>query len=343
MNIQMGSSNECPKSSPTETDFDVLKNDLFKGATGMRVDSFLKKHLTFTMGRLIGKRSKEVREELFGADQSKDEEFQNSELAEFSAQKTECNAGKSQNTANNNKYDLCKKADMVKDIQEEDLDTSIESLSISVENAVSLNSSGVLNESAQVYDFDEKFDKYENCDGVNEDGPHKPRKMHRCQSSILNACQGRDTNVPVMKNGHISTIGAPSIVISSTCAFDVLFDFYAVAYCDIPHIKTQIDLNTDADSVSTLIRNLFTDKETKLLNQRNILLRKLYDGSEHLKKVTSRQTTINCNSTLNYVFQKMGESEKVFNSACQYYSCHNCKWQDETMFQCFPHCGLMLI
>lgn len=79
MNKVKRSVNEIPTSSPTETDFDVLKNDLFRGSNGIRVDSFVNKHLTFTKGRLIGKRVNDVRAELFD-DQSQDENFTNAEL-----------------------------------------------------------------------------------------------------------------------------------------------------------------------------------------------------------------------------------------------------------------------
>lgn len=79
MNIPMGSTNEVPTSSSTETDFDVLKNDLFQGSKGIRVDTFVEKHLKFTQGRLVGKRAKEVRKEIFDS-QSNDSTFQNSEI-----------------------------------------------------------------------------------------------------------------------------------------------------------------------------------------------------------------------------------------------------------------------
>lgn len=79
MNEAKGSNNLIPTSSSTESDFSVLKNDLFRGSHGIRVDSFVNKHLVFTKGRLIGKHTGDVRAELFD-DQSQDDSFQNSEL-----------------------------------------------------------------------------------------------------------------------------------------------------------------------------------------------------------------------------------------------------------------------
>lgn len=60
LNKVFDSNNTVPTSSPTETDFDVIKNDLFQSKLNIRVDEFVKKHLIFTRGRLVGKRSQEV-------------------------------------------------------------------------------------------------------------------------------------------------------------------------------------------------------------------------------------------------------------------------------------------
>lgn len=57
MNSCHKSKNEKPTSSPTENDFNILKNDLFKKCANMRVDEWLTRHIKFTKGRLIGKRS----------------------------------------------------------------------------------------------------------------------------------------------------------------------------------------------------------------------------------------------------------------------------------------------
>lgn len=139
MNSAMGSNNECPTSSPIETDFDVLKNYLFNGCNGIRVDSFIKKHLIFTKGRLICKRAKEVRNELFeSTDQSNDAQFQN-----FESQKTDFGKVTSQKA----------ETELVKVTVQKESDTSTESvslslsLSVSFEKSVSINSDESMNTS----------------------------------------------------------------------------------------------------------------------------------------------------------------------------------------------------
>lgn len=87
MNIPMGSTNTVPSSSSTETDFDLIKNDLFKDSKGIRADTFVEKHITFTKGRLIGLNPIEMKALLF-EDQSDDKLFRNCDLPNFQTNKT---------------------------------------------------------------------------------------------------------------------------------------------------------------------------------------------------------------------------------------------------------------
>lgn len=60
MNSCHKSENDKPTSSPTENDFSIIKNDLFKKARNMRIDEWLKLHIKFTKNRLTGKKPAEL-------------------------------------------------------------------------------------------------------------------------------------------------------------------------------------------------------------------------------------------------------------------------------------------
>lgn len=123
-------------------------------------------------------------------------------------------------------------------------------------------------------EFDEKHDKFENFGGLNEDGPRKPRKLNRCQTSILNPLTGINQPVSILKNGHTSTVGRPVVVTIRTCAFDSILNLFAVAYADTPSFKETVDESETSNSLSQLIKMMFTEKEHKIYNERNRLLSK---------------------------------------------------------------------
>lgn len=111
-----------------------------------------------------------------------------------------------------------------------------------------------------------------------------------------------------------------------TCAFDVLFQFYAVAYSDIPIFKSMIDKSMEPNSVCELTRFLFTEKECNILNIRNNLLHKLYN--EKFKIISPKQLEIDCFSTVNHIYQKISRDEVEFNSARQLHTCKHCGAED---------------
>lgn len=305
--------------------------------------------MIFTKGRLIGKRAKEVRNELFElTDQSNDQNFQNDELPESSLSDDRSNSELNENNKRGKKVhkeladteqtndtdfqneELKKSnADVKKGELEQEAEISLGDLSLTDDSSISMKKSDSSDENQSIDVFDEKFDKYENCDGVNEDGPSKSRKMHRSQSSILNAEQGVNQCVPCLPNGHISTVGVPNISTRGTCTFDAIFQYYAVCYSDIPSTKQKIDRN-DGSNVCELIRLLFTGKEHKILNNRNTLLHKLC--IEKIETVSKRQFGIDCFSTVNYMFQKMSQNDNARHTR----TCDKCGTEDYTYVPYVP-------
>lgn len=327
MNIPSGSKNERPTSSPTETDFDVLKNDLFHSSTGIRVDSFIKRHLVFTKGRLIGKHAKEVRDELFESDdQSKDQDFKNEEL-----RKSKIDDNLVENPCSSKSLLEQAKSPCSSNSLLEQAETSFEDLSL-VDSSDFVDQGHSTDDSLSSIDnFDDKFNKYENCNGVNEDGPMKDRKMHRCQTSILNPQRGINQRVPCLQNGHTSTRGNPVKTSWHTCAFDALFQFYAVAYSDNPTFKSMIDKSLEPNSVCELTRLLFTERECNILNRRNNLLHKLYN--DKVKIITPKQLEIDCFSTVNHTFQKISQDEIELQKTRQLHTCKHCGAEDIKYYQ----------
>lgn len=174
-------------------------------------------------------------------------------------------------------------------------------------------------------EFDEKFNKFENFGGYNEDRPVK--KIHRSKTSILNPQMALSQPIPLLKNGHTSTKSLPKIITSQTCAFDTYFHLFAACYVDIPPFKNLVDESAEdsSDSLSSLIRSLFDAKETETMNKRNALLRKYYDCDPFMKHITTRQVEIKCNSTLHYVFKQMCREQFFLHSLQECSVCTHCQ------------------
>lgn len=320
MNSAKGSNNETPTSSPTENDFDVLKNDLFRGSHGIRVDSFVSKHLLFTKGRLIGKRVNAVRAELFD-DQSQDEKFENSELL---AKSESCDEFQEKSSKSSEKSLVCASLDEQSHENEqlkfENMEIVSEKLSEGSNDEVDTDADN----NAQIDEFDSKHNKFENFGGQNEDWPRRPKKINRCQSSILNPMQGVNRSVSILKNGHTSTTGRPVVVTKRTCAFDSVFNFYVVAYADVPGFKEMID--NQKSEICNLIKMMFNAKDNKIYNFRNNLLQNFYQDDMFKTKISDRQLEIDCNSTIDYIFGSFCEQDDIFYSIRINKVCNKCEF-----------------
>lgn len=364
MNIPMGSSILVPTSSSTENDFDIIKNDLFNGSHGIRVDTFVEKHIVFTKGRMIGQRVSELRSCLFD-DQSDDVLFQNSDLPttqnESSDQLMEERPVKGIDTSS--KSSLSESADVssgsvlsapadtslesmlnekcndysgISEVDDIPLNGTIGGLESPFENSkeVSLNREQISqnldsSSSLDLDQYDSKLDKVESFMGYNEDGPQKDRKLHRSQTTILNPVLGPNQVVRMFPNSHISTVGIPRYVTENTCGFNALFSIYAVAYVDWPSFKSHINQSITPGSFEELIAFSFTEKESVLLNQRNLLLHALYKGTHLEKKVTNREIVIDCKCGFDFLNRKLNEicdqvhsvDESLFCVSCQSEKC----------------------
>lgn len=182
------------------------------------------------------------------------------------------------------------------------------------------------NESQSIIDeFDSKHNKFENFGGLNEDGPVKPRKLNRCQTSILNPVQGVNQPIHILKNGHTSTNGRPVVVTVATCAFDAILNFYVVSYADSAPFKELVDDSEDMPtSICQLIKLHYCEKEPKLYNTRNEFLQQYYDEEHFVKKISQLQIEINCQSTLDYTFTKMCQNDEFLHSVKQIEVCQKC-------------------
>lgn len=151
MNKHFGSSIISPTSSATETDFGVIKNDLFHRKSRIRIDSWLSLHLKFLKGRVAGMKANELRKYMSTLDTS--DLFNVSDMSEN-------NNTVERNVETNN--DDCYESDEThtSDGKKESISDNLSS-SIDADNTDSHDS------------FDEKMDKYENFKNQNEDGKLK--------------------------------------------------------------------------------------------------------------------------------------------------------------------------
>lgn len=313
MNTSMGSTCEIPTSSSTENDFDILKNDLMHASRDVRVDTFVQRHLTFTKGRLIGAKSKEIGEKIFEMDQEDDFTFQNSEIERGEEKETEKKNEDSKHDFPADESDeddasreVCDDFDSKHDFPTDESDEDDASLEV-------------------CDDFDGKHNKFENWGGQNEDGPRQQKKFNRCKFSILNAAKGSNQYVKMLPNVHVSTKGVPRITALNMCAFDSIYHYYAVGYCDVPSFKARVDINTNEDSICALIIMHFTAKEHVVLNKRNSIIAKFFNQSSKIIECgKSRQIEINCECTLSYIFNEMSNIDQFLYSYHQRDVCLPC-------------------
>lgn len=296
MNNVFDSNNEVPTSSPTESDFDVIKNDLFHSTLNIRVDEFVKKHLIFTKGRLVGKRWQEVRNELIAYDQAYDNSFTNKEIQQSI-------------DANNTKKTIISESD------NSDEDNTNESAANDTDD------------DSNIDEFDSKHDKYENFGGLNKDGHQKNKKLHRNRYSILEPKNIINKAIPILPNGFTCTTGRPIIVTAHTCAFDSIFSFYAVSFVDSESCAA--DIKESSDEFCMLIKLFFTAKKNTILNERNQILKKYYNSKCFVNQISTKVIEINCESTFHYTFNSICNENSSINSITVEKVCEICENIDE--------------
>lgn len=233
LNAVFDSQNFVPTSSATETDFDVIKNDLFHASHGIRVDEWLKKHISFTDGRLAGKRAKEVRSILF------DESPKKNRKPESYVD------GKKNVTQSDSSSQSNESTDDYSESESDDCDDP----------------------------FDENLQKFENFGGLNEDGIVPKRKQKRASSSILNAQRPNKRVISILSNGATtnSSKGVPAIVTSNACSFNSIFHTFAICYVDNKCFSDE--LNELNDPFSSMMKSAIEKWNEKSINKaRNLLL-----------------------------------------------------------------------
>lgn len=163
--------------------------------------------------------------------------------------------------------------------------------------------------------------------GYNEDGPKKDKKLHRSRRTILDPIRCQNQTVPLIKNGHTSTIGIPRIASQYTCGFDSILFIYAVAYADYPSIENDINQSSKSGTFEELIKLLFVEKENIILNKRNVLLERLYNDTDanFVKKITDRLIQINCECAFDFLNRKLNEISEMVYSVCEKKNCESCK------------------
>lgn len=176
--------------------------------------------------------------------------------------------------------------------------------------------------------YDEKLNKVETFGGYNEDGVQKDRKLHRSARTILEPTRCANQKVPVLKNGHSSTVGIPRVVTYCTCGFDSVFSIYAVSYVDYPSIEQEINQNAGAETFEELIKLLFVAKENAILNKRNVLLKKLFADSTFTKQITKRLIEINCECAFDFLNRQLNSISKSMFSLCERKVCESCKYTE---------------
>lgn len=321
MNNAFQSNNSKPTSSPTETDFDVLKNDLFKKETGIRVDIFVKQHIMFTQGRLVGKNVEEVRKELFDCDSEDELTSENFTLA-------------------NKNLDDLNVAGSIGINSEDDFNDStvIEDDESQIESECSSDEDSL----------DEKLDKFENFRGQNEDGKKAKKKIKRCHNTILEPLKQYNREVPIICNGWTSAKKNRTIVTSKTCSFDSILNFFATCYIDMQKFSEQIE--TAGDTFSTFIRLLFNGKDKQICDARNDILYTYYQGTNNITEINKKPKiiTIDCETSFDHLFSKICQENEIFSSVTETKYCYYCKNIKQKTFKRFipmdlTHLGLTRI
>lgn len=182
-------------------------------------------------------------------------------------------------------------------------------------------------EESNIDEFDSKHDKYENFGGFNKDGNQKNKKLHRSKHSILEPKNIINKTIPILRNGFTSTTGRPLIVTEHTCAFDSIFNFYAVSFVDSELYATEIKESTD--EFCMLVKLLFTGKEKAILNERNKLLKKYYNDKSFVNKISPNIIQINCESTFHYTFNAICMQNNSINSITVRKVCETCEYTSE--------------
>lgn len=192
-------------------------------------------------------------------------------------------------------------------------------------------------ESSSDDEFDFKLNKHENFGGFNEDIPKEPRKLKRCQTSVLNPIKMNCQLLPLVKNGHISTMTTftstktkKKIVTVNTCAFDAYFQFFACCYVDLPTFQREVTFGSIevGDPLANLISDFFTTKLKDFYNQRNDVLFNYYTPDI----VTKKLLHVDCATTPSFVFERMCEENRLLCSYKIEYKCESCDLCAQTQF-----------
>lgn len=310
MNRCHKSKNEKASSSPTENDFNVLKNDLFKKSKNMRIDEWLRIHIKFTKGRLTGKRAREL---IAFCDNYVDD-FDNSEDDEannvYTRKPEDSQANNNQFGSRNTESNANMKAE-----NRSNYSTSSEYFDSNEEEDEYASDS-----------LDEKLNKYENFRGLADEITKPGKRIKRCASSILNPVKNCKANIPILSNGYTNPTGNPKVVTENTCAFDSVFQVFAASYIDVHHFDNIIKDNAPTHLLCDMICTLFDNnsKQNSVYIKRNKLLLEYFTGKPFLEKITKNLISINCHCTFDYIFQKICKANPFLNSVKQIKQCVEC-------------------
>lgn len=130
----------------------------------------------------------------------------------------------------------------------------------------------------------------------------------RAITSMLNPIVDECAGLMLLKNGGLAP-GKPPIHTMNTCGIDSFYFAIAALYADFKVIKEQIDEHK-SNLFCDMISSMFVDeakalKANHLLRKRALLLRKLYEGTDHVSRYENGLISIDCETNVFYIIPKL--------------------------------------
>lgn len=131
----------------------------------------------------------------------------------------------------------------------------------------------------------------------------------RAVASMLNPIVDESAGLMLLKNGGL-TSGKRPIQTINTCGYDSLYTIFAALYADLEEVKKQVDELIPDVPFCEMVSSMFTDEKktakfSSLLRKRSSMLHALYEGTEHVSYFENGLISIDCETNVNYLMQKL--------------------------------------
>ncbi|KAJ6647960.1 hypothetical protein Bhyg_03185 [Pseudolycoriella hygida] len=164
----------------------------------------------------------------------------------------------------------------------------------------------------------------ENWRNKNLDVRAKLKRQKRCKNSILEPLQSSKKYLPILSNGEriIGTKKIAGSLVTNTCPFDSIFQFYLAMYADSQNFKDKIDSANSAFSL--LIQTSFENVRDAQIERSKILLQLFEDDVvDYGKNILA----LSCEMSIHRMFSMLALHFPILQSYNEKKYCSLCKYE----------------